>query len=582
MWYNKKNIIHTVCLIFVLSGSVFAQPSYSSYDTIPSRYRGYHYTEWYDECPAYKNGGIVDSCNYEEYCVPGTQKLVKYEYTDHPLNVKGLAIMVTQTTTGNIPSLSPVMAENYLYLLKKVDSVDTVHPGGVYESHMYRMKIIDSLRFDTVKPKIMVITQANPNFQNKYVYVYETYFNKPITVDSEFYIYGSTCCRAIQDSVWPYSMHYDNWHFGIAYVNPVQVINGCHNNPALCHPQGQHHTLSYIGYADLTPIGYPLINDIWCENLPTCYFDDPFGLYFAIVDHYELSLFSNNTEMGSVEGAGYYDENATAECLAVPNPGYAFSHWNDGNTQNPRYLQLRQDTTFTAIFVEANNMFVQVTSNNPQWGNVSGEGEYLANSAVTISATPTCNEYVFSNWNDGNTSNPRTFTLTQDTAFTAYFTEAEKYYVHLSANKPLWGSVDGQGQYIKNSNVTISATPANDNYTFERWNDGDTHNPRSFTIIQDTTFVAHFAQMLNIDNSTDIPGFNVYPNPTDNSISVNVSHTDTYSYELLDVNGRSVLKGEFKGTITTINISSLPAGHYLFLLKTTNATSFRTIVKIAQ
>lgn len=85
--------------------------------------------------------------------------------------------------------------------------------------------------------------------------------------------------------------------------------------------------------------------------------------------------------------------------------------------------------------------------------------------------------------------------------------------------------------------------------------------------------------MLNIDNSTDIPGFNVYPNPTDNSISVNVSHTDTYSYELLDVNGRSVLKGEFKGTITTINISSLPAGHYLFLLKTTNATSFRTIVK---
>ena len=52
------------------------------------------------------------------------------------------------------------MAENYLYLLKKMDSIDTINPGGVYESHMYRMKVIDSLRFDTVKPKIMAIIKA--------------------------------------------------------------------------------------------------------------------------------------------------------------------------------------------------------------------------------------------------------------------------------------------------------------------------------------------------------------------------------------------------------------------------------------
>ena len=73
-------------LMLLVAVSVYAQPSYSSYDTIPSYYRGYHYTEWYYDCPAYSNGGIIDSCNYEEYYVYDMvgANPVKYEYTDHP------------------------------------------------------------------------------------------------------------------------------------------------------------------------------------------------------------------------------------------------------------------------------------------------------------------------------------------------------------------------------------------------------------------------------------------------------------------------------------------------------------------
>ena len=54
-------------LALLLSLSSLAQPAYSSYDTIPGRYRGYHYTEWYDQCPAFSNGGMIDSGYYEEY-----------------------------------------------------------------------------------------------------------------------------------------------------------------------------------------------------------------------------------------------------------------------------------------------------------------------------------------------------------------------------------------------------------------------------------------------------------------------------------------------------------------------------------
>ena len=38
------------------------------------------------------------------------------------------------------------------------------------------------------------------------------------------------------------------------------------------------------------------------------------------------------------------------EISAIPDEGYHFTQWNDGNTENPRYITLTQDTTFAATF----------------------------------------------------------------------------------------------------------------------------------------------------------------------------------------------------------------------------------------
>lgn len=40
---------------------------------------------------------------------------------------------------------------------------------------------------------------------------------------------------------------------------------------------------------------------------------------------------------------------------AVSNDGYGFSKWSDGNTDNPRFAQITQDTTFTAEFIDLNS-----------------------------------------------------------------------------------------------------------------------------------------------------------------------------------------------------------------------------------
>ena len=64
------------------------------------------------------------------------------------------------------------------------------------------------------------------------------------------------------------------------------------------------------------------------------------------------------------------------------------------------------------------------------------------------------------------------------------------YLVTLQANNDQWGEVDGAGLYAQEA--TITATP-NEGYTFLRWSDGNTDNPRTFTVTQDTTLTAEFA-----------------------------------------------------------------------------------------
>ena len=104
---------------------------------------------------------------------------------------------------------------------------------------------------------------------------------------------------------------------------------------------------------------------------------------------------------------------------AIANEGYEFTAWNDGNTENPRTVTVMSDTAFTAIFAEAEiTPTITVTVNDATMGSATYTIE--GNTAVL---TATANEgYEFTGWNDGNTENPRTVTLTSDTTFMAIFT----------------------------------------------------------------------------------------------------------------------------------------------------------------
>ena len=68
---------------------------------------------------------------------------------------------------------------------------------------------------------------------------------------------------------------------------------------------------------------------------------------------YTISAVPADPTMGSVQGGGSYDENTQVTLTAVPNEGYHFVRWQDGNTDNPRVVTVTGNATYVATF-EAN------------------------------------------------------------------------------------------------------------------------------------------------------------------------------------------------------------------------------------
>ena len=124
---------------------------------------------------------------------------------------------------------------------------------------------------------------------------------------------------------------------------------------------------------------------------------------------------------------------------------------------------------------------------------VTGSGRFTDIVPRLITAVPAPG-YWFRQWNDGDTTNPRTVFLTQDTLFTATFTASLPCRAVALTQDPTHGTATGSGNYFQGDTVTFTAHP-NTGYTLLQWSDGSTRNPYRFTITRDTTVTAVFRQL---------------------------------------------------------------------------------------
>ena len=204
---------------------------------------------------------------------------------------------------------------------------------------------------------------------------------------------------------------------------------------------------------------------------------------------YKISTLAENgnIQVSSKENYTICDELPYYYTLTVvTNYGYHFTQWSDGNTNNPRTIVLTQDTTFTAEF-EKNSYTISTTSANPEWGTTIGDTMALYLEKVEISAIPNYG-YHFVRWNDNNTSNPRTVSVTEDKTYTATFAK-NVYSITKNAEH---GTISGNSSAEYLDEVTLSVS-SDYGYHFAQWSDGNTNNPRTIVLSQDTTFTAEFA-----------------------------------------------------------------------------------------
>ena len=150
------------------------------------------------------------------------------------------------------------------------------------------------------------------------------------------------------------------------------------------------------------------------------------------------------------------------------------------------------------------------------------------------------------------------------------------YTVTLLANDENLGTVAGGGTYAEGSEATITATPLAASH-FNSWNDGNTDNPRTITVTQDTSFTALFAPDDTIGiEAADRLTFSLYPNPATGHVAITCGqHCEVL---FMDIAGREVLRSVCNEGVTTIDVSVLAPGTYFVRMSDTSVSPVRKLI----
>ena len=463
-----RDTIHTVSRNYYYDSSWYTQCCTYYYDSVSPRDRVQ-----------------LDLCRSQFNNLSGMHYLCKKFSTEYPLTIKGLSCMSprnlwdTSCTYGTFPvifQMSPdatPQVPDYLYLFQ-YDSVDG------------KLQMYDSVRWDTATAKVLELSlHSDPAEGYCYTYVYEVMLHTPVTVTGDFYVAGSRWNTAVdsmerhlhyprvyqmfQYLLVDYYQQGDDWHYSEAYCFPRN--NGFlypRHLDSLFTSQVSNDSYRYL-YPKLFGPFFPIV-DSWLVEINTSdstlgrvwpnsgYYPDSticnivarptragrflgwsdgvlsptrvervtsditLTAYFEAKDTCYVRAVSGNGHWGTVAGGGMYFDGDTVTLTAVANRGYIFSHWENGDTANPRQVVVTSDSSFTAYFDALEDYTITANVNNEWWGHVRGAGLYYYGEEVKLVAVPKAG-HAFLHWDDGSPSNMKIFIADRDTAFVAYFDE---------------------------------------------------------------------------------------------------------------------------------------------------------------
>ena len=225
----------------------------------------------------------------------------------------------------------------------------------------------------------------------------------------------------------------------------------------------------------------------------------------------------------------------------------------------------RWNIFFPQRITESSSFELSVSVNEEAYGRVEVETQSCNVKTLTAIAN---DGYEFTAWNDGNTENPRTVSLTSDTAFMAIFTEAVSTpTITLTVNDETMGSAT----YTLDGNTAVLTATPNEGYSFLTWSNGNTENPRTVTITSDTAFMAIFSPASSLQE-VNAKEFALYPNPAKSFVTLEFETLEENTLlQILDINGRRVRTLDLKAGVETlrIDLGDLPKGVYTIMISNT-------------
>lgn len=164
------------------------------------------------------------------------------------------------------------------------------------------------------------------------------------------------------------------------------------------------------------------------------------------------------------------------------------------------------------------------------------------------------------------------------TSIRAVFTKIT-YTVTTYAEPSYMGTVEGGGTYNCGATASLRAVPASNSYSFVRWSDNNTDNPRNVTVTDNLYFTAIFQSIEGIDE----PGTQaallaeIYPNPSDGIVNIAVDMPATV--KVMDINGRQWYESSLACGNTKLDLSdTLKPGLYIIQIVTEYSITTKKII----
>ena len=305
------------------------------------------------------------------------------------------------------------------------------------------------------------------------------------------------------------------------------------------------------------------------------------------------SIVGNATQTVNAGGSG-------TEVEAVPNAGYHFVKWSDGNTTAKRTdANVTESKTYTAEFAADTKTFT-LNYEAGVGGSIRGEATQTVaegGSGTEVEAVPNTG-YHFVKWNDGNTTAKRTdANVTANATYKAEF-EADTPKTFVVTLAP----VEGQGELkiVGIAEDKLNAVPAGTELMAVAtpkagWKlkslmagDKDISADGKFTVTSDVAVKAVFEEKDNPNppspdpnavNDAILANVQVIPNPFTTALRL-ICNGATGCYELLNAHGVLLRSGDLANGEVTIETTDLASG--LYLLRLTAANGATKVVRLVK